>query len=81
MVRALASHARGRRFEPYCLYHSGDCEKVAKQNEGAKTPSFCFAVYSRRLCRINGTAGRNNVVLRRAALTAAVRADEPYCLT
>ncbi len=34
MVRALASHARGRRFEPYCLYHSGDCEKVAKQNEG-----------------------------------------------
>lgn len=21
MVRALASHARGRRFESYCLYH------------------------------------------------------------
>ena len=80
MVRALASHARGRRFEPYCLYHSGDCEKVAKQNEGVFTPSFCFAVYSRRLCRINRTAGRNNVALRRAALTAAVRADEPYCL-
>lgn len=37
LVRALASHARGRRFEPYCLYHSGDCEKVAKQNEGGFT--------------------------------------------
>ena len=64
MVRALASHARGRRFEPYCLYHSGDCEKVAKQNEGVFTPSFCFAVYSRRLCRINRAASRNNVALR-----------------
>lgn len=23
LVRALASHARGRRFESYCLYHFG----------------------------------------------------------
>ena len=80
MVRALASHARGRRFEPYCLYHYGDCAYVAKQNEGAKTPSFCFVACARRLCRINRSGYRNNVARRYAALTAATWADEPYCL-
>ena len=54
--------------------------KSQNKTKGFFTPSFCFAVYSRRLCRISRTAGRNNVALRRAALTAAVRADEPYCL-
>ena len=54
--------------------------KSQSKTKGFYTPSFCIAVCSRRLCRISRTAGRNNVALRRAALTAAVRADEPYCL-
>ena len=33
MVRALASHARGRRFESYCLYHRGYvCGRNRKEN-------------------------------------------------
>ena len=63
-LRRAALTAAVRADEPYCLYHSGDCEKVAKQNEGVYTPSFCFAVRSRRLCRINGSCNRNNVALR-----------------
>ena len=38
MVRALASHARGRRFESYCLYHQ-------TANEGASCALFaCLAL-------------------------------------
>ncbi len=77
-LRRAALTAAVRTDEPYCLYHSGDSAKVAKQNEGAKTPSFCFVACARRLCRINRSGYRNNVARRRATLTAAMRADEPY---
>lgn len=30
LVRALASHARGRRFESYCLYHQDTHERSVK---------------------------------------------------
>lgn len=45
MVRALASHARGRRFEPYCLYHYGKLAFSRRHKEG--TGSTVPFLYSR----------------------------------
>ena len=39
MVRALASHARGRRFEPYCLYHL--ITNILIQNKSVKIRDIC----------------------------------------
>lgn len=48
LVRALASHARGRRFESYCLYQfdgslSGRTRKEVKQITSFSYASFGFA--------------------------------------
>ena len=39
MVRALASHARGRRFESYCLYHL--ITNILIQTKGFKMNDIC----------------------------------------
>lgn len=39
MVRALASHARGRRFESYCLYHL--ITNILIQSKGVKINYIC----------------------------------------
>ena len=39
LVRALASHARGRRFESYCLYHL--ITNVLIQLKGVKISDIC----------------------------------------
>lgn len=39
MVRALASHARGRRFESYCLYHL--ITNILIQLKGFKMNDIC----------------------------------------
>ncbi len=63
MVRALASHARGRRFESYCLYQSGShCGRKRKGTDFAvpfSFASFGFAALCHQQC-----GSRNNVALR-----------------
>ena len=47
MVRALASHARGRRFKSYCLYQTAATIVVANNTGYDKSVvSFCFLLFS-----------------------------------
>ncbi len=48
MVRALASHARGRRFESYCLYHL--ITNILIQSKGIKIYDICPRIGHFLLC-------------------------------
>lgn len=63
MVRALASHARGRRFESYCLYQSGSLGGRKIKGTVIAVP-FSFASFSFATLFLQQCGSRNNVALR-----------------
>ena len=78
MVRALASHARGRRFESYCLYHL--ITNILIQSKGLKMNDICSRNRAFLIFGVLLVIG-NWFELRKTNVTAFVTADiTPFSL-